>query len=347
MELLSADTSAWWGKPIMLWSYCCGDSTFVNDMATRLLAAYFNPPGGIRPLGQKELLKWDSLDQARQKEGVSSGDTKAAALWAFNDAFKQRNALFFWTGDSDRDGQYLESDAAQAIKEMNTRIFTTIRSPLDTFLCETRDCFHKKTELGSWAEAVYANGARSDLCFNRRSSNTPVLVRIHNFEALASYLREKKNSQRDELEGILKRHGLWMNGDANVEDLEGFEFEATPGPLTDAAVEAWAKVLYSVGAPIGKDAIRTAMMQVMHLEGKARMDEPYSWRLWKGDDDDYRKQVEGLVWEFGYRRWPGDSSPLLDWGNVPSTMGSSQHGLPTAGGETLSILEHDEPAIFV
>ena len=88
MELVSADTSAWWGKPIMLWSYCCGDSTFVNDMATRLLTAYFNPPGGVRPATNQELLKWDGLDQARQEEGISSGDSKAAALWAFNDAFK-------------------------------------------------------------------------------------------------------------------------------------------------------------------------------------------------------------------------------------------------------------------
>lgn len=317
--------------PLALYSYCCGDSTFV----AQFFAKYIVTPKFHRKTlpSQQELLasSQHGIDKALSKMGISGwnggrADFANGAYKALATAIKQRGASFVWTLDYNLG---LTAAEAKVIKDMGTRTGLAVRNPLDTMLCQIRDCMLSQF-LGlseQHAIPVTPDGKRSSLCFDRRSSNTPVVVKINDFSKVWSYLRNDTKRQEHMVQA-LKKNGMSPWSNSIVEDLEAFEYESSPGPLTSKSAQQWVSFANGLGISVTEQEVRSMMKKVMKKAGhKAREDEPYSWRLYDGGGDaNYRKQVEALVNEFGYRRG-GRQGSLIDWSNTAKTMDGNRHGL--------------------
>jgi hypothetical protein len=206
---------------------------------------------------------------------------------------------------------------AEALR-LRSAVVIAHRNPLDLLLCSTTDGFANDRSV---MEPTFHNGSYSALCFARREMAERVYVRVHDFGALKSKLRELA-SMPDQITQLLTTYHFGADRPipvVRVEDLAAFQHEETLGALRALSIRTWGALLEGFGIGLSSGMLEARMDQGMKTFG-VRQDEMYSERFWMpagGEDGSMlpevmrmRGGVEAVVSEFGFKRTA--SSRLID-----------------------------------
>jgi hypothetical protein len=234
--------------------------------------------------------------------------TRNATLFFVNEA--SPNLRFNSDGPSDLLNPIFLAEALR----LRSAVVIAHRNVLDLFLCSTDDCFVNNRAV---LEPTFLNGSYSPLCFARRSAPERLYVRVHDFDALKTKLREL-SSLPERMTQSLTANGFGVDHRipvVRVEDLAAFQYEDTPGPLRALSVYNWGVLLNAFGIFFSQEIIRQRMAGVLRKFG-VRQDELYSDRFWmparmENGLMQMRADVEALVEEFGFKRTV--NSTLIDW----------------------------------
>lgn len=326
----------------MLVATCCGASTFAFDF-TRLVAnaGHRNLYSPAKELNKVSVMtralelvheKYTGLDTGlRHLAGVAK--TKNETLFLV--AETRLNLHFQRAGEMNLPvTEMLNARFLAEALRLRSAVVIAHRNPLDLLLCSTTDCFAKDRAV---MEPTFQNGSYSPLCFARRTAKERVYVRVHDFDALKTKLREFA-SMPETITQLLSAFGADRPIPAvRVEDLTAFQYEKTPGALRALSIHNWGVLLEGLGIGFSTKLVQSRMDQVINKWG-VRQDELYSDRFWMPAGDGsmpelmrMRAAVEALVDEFGFKRAPG--SKLIDWAieqtNYKSEKAASmpRHGL--------------------
>jgi len=310
----------------ILVAVCCGASTFAHDMLGILARGCLFSPG-------KELTKENNLRASVMTHLHTNYTTPLVAFQQFESLAASRGdqALFFTailTDDSVVLGAptlslkakeklphlFLDPLMTPALSAIRPYAVWAHRNVLDMALCRVLDCFG----FGNDVEAVFLNGTTSGLCFARRFSDVRLYVRIKDFEGFAQRLQRVVDIWA-EIPTALTSLGISRDNHVSsvaVEELAGFQYEATPGNYTARAVMAWKTVMTGLNIPVTESTIKGLMVEMTATHG-VRVDELYSERIWApSGENGLQTSVTQLVEKFGYRRSP--ESLLVDW-SIPQT----------------------------
>ena len=219
--------------PVMLLQKGCSHSTWVTNTTMALLNHF-----GIKTYSEEyEILKPQKNRFFTKEKGMSQ---------AIVDFYRNsQNAIpgAWWVFKGSR--AHITSDVAKTLQRLNTKVINVYRSnALDKLTCNIRDCFKGGQGKDYVGYAVDLYGNPSQLCFQRRFSNTTTNKAFINIKLLSKSLEQGYHGGAFQ-ESFLKGLKFMKFPTLKTEDLTLYEYGGFYGMRV--SIKSWCYVLLSIG----------------------------------------------------------------------------------------------------
>jgi hypothetical protein len=272
--------------PVLMHSAGCQGSTATQALLRRLIAA----SGWPVQVDEFESLKASKNAYLKYHPQATLADAALAQLEhadSCNLTMVQKVTVA-WPGDSVRSSLMLRNARVAIVTRWN---------PLDVLVCKVRDCFGPPA-LGRPVDG--ATGALTDVCFQRRSTAVRVKANLTVGPKLLMRMAvrpglETPRPRRRELgcarPGRMSAAPLVFTS----EELLAFEYATTSATEMDHCHTAWEQLLRSVGVPVNRSMIESALA---HEPTRTRRYRPHSETIWNAADvrASLDKRSRALFW---------------------------------------------------